>query len=114
MEEKTFPDVGAMISKQAQVPDSGLGPLLACTVREAKGVELMEPEAGPSPNEMAHQRTGMAVDRTGMAVTRTLLAWVRTGLTMNGFGFTIYKFLDAFVGQGVREGAAWDSQYSSC
>lgn len=68
--------------------------------------------AAPSSNELAQQRTSMATartsmasGRTSMASTRTLLAWVRTGLSMIGFGFTIYKFLQAFVGQGVKEGA---------
>jgi len=35
----------------------------------------------------------LALDRTRMAVERTLMAWVRTALSMLGFGFTIYKFL---------------------
>lgn len=65
----------------------------------------MAQAAAPSSNELAQKRTSMATDRTGMASTRTLLAWVRTGLSMIGFGFTIYKFLEAFIGQGVREGA---------
>jgi putative membrane protein len=30
-----------------------------------------------------------------MAADRTLMAWVRTGLSLIGFGFTIYKFLQA-------------------
>jgi putative membrane protein len=34
-----------------------------------------------------------------MAAERTLMAWLRTSLSMIGFGFTIYKFLDAFQGQ---------------
>ena len=35
----------------------------------------------------------LALDRTRMASERTLMAWVRTALSMIGFGFTIYKFL---------------------
>jgi putative membrane protein len=35
----------------------------------------------------------LALDRTRMAADRTLMAWVRTALSMIGFGFTIYKFL---------------------
>jgi len=34
-----------------------------------------------------------------MAADRTLLAWVRTSLSMNSFGFTIYKII-----QGLQEG----------
>ncbi|SNS15373.1 putative membrane protein [Sphingomonas laterariae] len=32
--------------------------------------------------------------RTIMAADRTLMAWVRTALSMQSFGFTIYKFLE--------------------
>ena len=34
--------------------------------------------------------------RTVMAADRTLMAWVRTALSMLGFSFTIYKFLEEF------------------
>jgi putative membrane protein len=27
------------------------------------------------------------------------MAWVRTGLSMNGFGYTIYKFIQTFADQ---------------
>jgi putative membrane protein len=35
--------------------------------------------------------------RTIMAADRTLMAWIRTSLSMLSFGFTIYKFLEAYV-----------------
>ena len=35
----------------------------------------------------------LAPDRTRLAADRTLMAPVRTALSMIGFGFTIYKFL---------------------
>jgi putative membrane protein len=35
----------------------------------------------------------LALDRTRLAYERTLMAWIRTALSMIGFGFTIYKFL---------------------
>lgn len=37
----------------------------------------------------------LAVRRNLMAADRTLMAWVRTALSMYGFGFTIYKILQA-------------------
>jgi putative membrane protein len=48
--------------------------------------------------ELAIQRTDLALVRSRMAADRTLMAWIRTALSMIGFGFTIYKFL-----QYVRE-----------
>ena len=64
-----------------------------------------------SSTELAAERTDMAVDRTLMAADRTLMAWVRTGLSMQSFGFAIYKFLlyvreslskDVFQAKGPR------------
>ena len=54
-----------------------------------------------SPTEMAKDRTDMASHRTMMAADRTLMAWVRTSLSMNSFGFTIYKVLEGFVNSGA-------------
>ena len=44
----------------------------------------------------------LATERTRMAADRTLMGWTRTALSMIGFGFTIYKFLESFPG---KEGA---------
>lgn len=35
----------------------------------------------------------LAIERTILAEDRSLLAWVRTSLSLIGFGFTIFKFL---------------------
>jgi uncharacterized membrane protein YidH (DUF202 family) len=37
----------------------------------------------------------LAVERTRMAADRTLMGWIRTALSMIGFGFTIFKFLES-------------------
>ncbi len=37
----------------------------------------------------------LAVLRTAMAADRTLMSWIRTSLSMIGFGFTLYKILQA-------------------
>jgi putative membrane protein len=49
-----------------------------------------------SPNELAQERTDLALFRNLMAADRTLMAWVRTSLSLDSFGFTIYKVLVAF------------------
>jgi putative membrane protein len=41
----------------------------------------------------------MALDRTVMAADRTLMAWVRTAISLIGFGFTMFKFLE---GMGMK------------
>jgi len=49
-----------------------------------------------SSNELAQMRTDLATSRNLMAADRTLMAWVRTSLSLDSFGFTIYKVLKAF------------------
>ena len=43
----------------------------------------------------------LALDRTRLAAGRTLMAWIRTALSMIGFGFTIYKFLQVVQEQST-------------
>jgi putative membrane protein len=54
----------------------------------------------PTSNELAQDRTDLASMRTIMAADRTLMAWVRTALSLESFGFTIYKVLQAFQEEG--------------
>lgn len=59
-------------------------------------------------NQLAQGRTEMAFQRSTMALDRTLMAWIRTSLSLIGFGFTIYKFLQTLgerTGSPVRENA---------
>lgn len=42
----------------------------------------------------------LATLRTIMASDRTLMAWVRTALSLQSFGFTIYKVLQGFIAEG--------------
>jgi putative membrane protein len=53
-------------------------------------------------NELALERTNMAVFRTTASYDRTLMAWVRTCVSLISFGFTIYKFFQAFVEKGIQ------------
>jgi putative membrane protein len=62
---------------------------------------MSQPEAKLS-DVLAQQRTDLAVERTLMGAERTMMAWVRTGLSMIGFGFTIYKVLQAMLKEGVQ------------
>ena len=57
------------------------------------------PEA--SSNALAVERTDMAASRTLMAADRTLMAWLRTSLSLDSFGFTIYKVLQGLAQGGV-------------
>ena len=54
------------------------------------------PASRDRATELAEQRTELAFERTRIAADRTLMAWIRTSLAMISFGFTIYKFLEAF------------------
>jgi len=54
-----------------------------------------------SSDELAVDRTDLATTRTLMAADRTLMAWVRTALSLDSFGFTIYKVLQGLAEAGI-------------
>ena len=45
----------------------------------------------------------LALERTIQAEGRSLLAWVRTSLSLIGFGFTLFKFLQYVYQEGAKE-----------
>jgi putative membrane protein len=49
-----------------------------------------------SPPEELSLGNQLALDRTRLAYERTQMAWVRTATSLISFGFTIFKFFDAF------------------
>jgi putative membrane protein len=53
------------------------------------------------PDEPLKLGDALAQERTAMAAERTLMAWVRTSLSLIGFGFTIYKFLQSLQAEGT-------------
>ena len=57
-------------------------------------------------DELAHDRTYMACGRSVMALERTLMAWIRTSLSLIGFGFAIFKFL-----QVMQHGFIMDQEF---
>jgi putative membrane protein len=58
--------------------------------------------------ELAFDRTELAWGRSVMALERTLMAWIRTSLSLIGFGFAMFKFLQVMQHEGtsVRAGSA--------
>jgi uncharacterized membrane protein YidH (DUF202 family) len=52
--------------------------------------------------DLADRRTNLAAKRNSMAADRSMMAWTRTGLSMIGFGFTIYKFLQYLNEKGEQ------------
>ena len=52
-------------------------------------------------NQLAQERTDLATQRNLMAADRTLMAWVRTSLSLQAFGFTIYKVLQELQRAGI-------------
>lgn len=50
-------------------------------------IEIKEVQVEPTLSN-----TDLAHERTMLAENRTLMAWIRTSISLNSFGFTIYKF----------------------
>jgi putative membrane protein len=55
-----------------------------------------------TPSHPVDTGTRLAADRTWLADERTLMAWIRTATSLISFGFTIYKFFEFEVSEGVR------------
>jgi len=51
--------------------------------------------------ELAFDRTELAWGRSIMALERTLMAWIRTSLSLIGFGFAMFKFLQVMQHEGT-------------
>ena len=62
----------------------------------------MEEQGKKLGDMLAEKRTDLAAFRTILAADRSLMAWLRTGLSLIGFGFTIYKFLEYLAAQGTQ------------
>jgi putative membrane protein len=75
-------------------------PIGLCPPRSLEKREMTTTPTPRTANELAQDRTDLAATRTLMAADRTLMAWVRTALSLEGFGFTIYKVLQAFAEEG--------------
>jgi putative membrane protein len=56
-------------------------------------VSLSEKTPKDRGTVLAEERTDLAIDRTLFAAERNLMAWIRTAISLIGFGFSIYKFL---------------------
>lgn len=73
---------------------------------QAKGYGMMDTPR--TTNQLAADRTELAWGRTVMALERSMMAWIRTSLSLIGFGFTIFKFLQTMQNGGtshMRENA---------
>ena len=71
----------------------------------ATDLAVQRTQLADNRTHMASERTDLAVQRTVLAMDRTLMAWVRTGLSITGFGFTVYKILQALIERpGVMQG----------
>lgn len=55
-----------------------------------------------APTAPMPDATRLALDRTRLAYERTLMAWVRTSASLISFGFTFYKFFQAFADSQQR------------
>lgn len=62
----------------------------------------MEQQEKKLSDVLAEKRTDLAAFRTVMAADRSLMAWLRTGLSLIGFGFSIYKFLEYVTAHGTQ------------
>jgi putative membrane protein len=68
----------------------------------------METSQQPEKSEMQNPNE-LAVERNRLASERTLMAWIRTSLSLISFGFTIYKFMQVMLEQGMNSNLSYES-----
>ncbi len=102
----TTPENRSAEEPAAQENDLASKPTLRGKARKAVTGWLVPDAPGTleqkSSNELSKIRTELSVSRSLMAADRTLMAWIRTALSMNSFGFAIYKFLETYEESGAH------------
>lgn len=68
----------------------------------------MKTSQQPEKTEMQNPNE-LAVERNRLASERTLMAWIRTSLSLISFGFTIYKFMQVMLDQGLNSNLRYES-----
>ena len=101
---RTGAPAAATLSSSVAGADAGAGGATRARRRSWK-VFSAPPGQNRPADDHGQYRTHLAVLRTLMGADRSLMAWIRTALSLVGFGFTIYKFLQAYVaGNGTLGG----------
>jgi putative membrane protein len=66
---------------------------LPATASHSRATRDPDLPQGPTTTQMAKWRTAMSADRT-------LMSWTRTSLSLQSFGFTLYKVIEGFEQAG--------------
>ena len=102
MTDENKPADGAAAQRGDQLAAHALPGRVRAAVASLLDSETAAALGEKSPNELAEIRTDLAVSRNLMAADRTLMAWIRTALSMDSFGFAIYKILESFRESGAH------------